>query len=172
MGFPSKVWMAVAVFAVILGAAQFIRPVPTNPPWQPLLAGSEVHPAVYGMLERACQDCHSSNTQWPWYARVAPVSWLVLDDVEKGREFLDLTRWAQYSKGQRLGYLAAMASATKSKRMPPEGYTFLHPEARLTDEERVALADWARAEHKRIRTQKKPESLQSSTRAQNVTATD
>jgi hypothetical protein len=172
MGFLSKLWAPAAVVVGLLGGAQFIRPVPTSPPWRPLLAGSEVSPVVYQMLERACQDCHSSNTQWPWYARVAPVSWLVLDDVEKGRSFLDLTRWHEYSKGERLGYLAAMASATKSKRMPPERYTLLHPEARLKDEERIALADWARGEHKRIRTRKERPSLHSSVRVENLAGAD
>lgn len=133
-------------------AAKCIRPIPANPARQGLAEAVSAPPAVAQILERSCQDCHSNRTSWPWYSRLAPVSWFVLTDVEKGRAFLNLSEWESYSKGKRLGYLASMAMASRSDRMPPRVYTFLHPGARLTETDRQQIADWAKAEARRIRT--------------------
>jgi hypothetical protein len=136
---------------LILAAAQLIRPVFKDPPHQPLLEGAALTPQVTQIFERACQDCHSNNTQWPWYARVAPVSWMVTSDVERGRAFMNLNDWSRYSTGKKLGYLAAMSSATRNQQMPPRVYTTLHADARLTPAERILIANWAGQEYRRLR---------------------
>lgn len=132
-------------------AAKCIRPIPANPPTHGLAVAKSAPAPVAHLLERACVDCHSNDTVWPWYAQAAPVSWMVISDVEKGRRFLNFSEWDGYSKGRKLGYLAAIASATKS-RMPPQTYTMLHPDARLTGTERQELADWAKLEMRHVRT--------------------
>jgi hypothetical protein len=104
-----------------------------------------------GILNRSCRDCHSMATEWPWYARIAPVSWLVSDDVDKGREFLNFSKWDSYSKGQKMAFLAAMASATAQDRMPPQRYLVLHPEAKLSDADRQILKSWSRSEFRRVK---------------------
>jgi hypothetical protein len=103
------------------------------------------------VFERACQDCHSNNTHWPWYAKVTPVSFLVAQDVNRGRQFLNLSEWQKYSRGQKLGYLGGMAVATRNRQMPPRMYTVMHAHARLSDAERKLISDWAREERKRVR---------------------
>ena len=143
------------VTAVLFASAQFVRPEMNEPPHRPLMTGAEVPAEVQQVFNRACQDCHSSNTSWPWYAKVVPVAWMVKQDVDEGRKFLDLTEWDKYTKGQKMGYLAGMVSATKTERMPPPRYTWLHPDAKLSPDERKLIANWARTESRRIRTVRK-----------------
>jgi hypothetical protein len=108
-----------------------------------LLAGSEVPPPVRAVLERACQDCHSANTEWPWYARIPPVSWRIHNDVEKARAFLDFSKWDQYSESERQGFAAAIAASARGKLMPPSEYVWMHREARLSGADMRLLQAWA-----------------------------
>ena len=94
-----------------------------------LLAGSNVPVLVRAILQRACQDCHSENTIWPWYAHIPPISWQIRADVEKGRAFMDLSRWNDYTEGERWGFMAAIGADTQSHVMPPPKYLWMHPEA-------------------------------------------
>jgi hypothetical protein len=132
------------------GAAQFARPTMKDPPHEALLVGADVPVEVGEIFERACQDCHSNNTHWPWYAKVTPVSFLVAEDVNSGRRLFNLSEWHKYSPGQKLGYLAAMAEATRNQKMPPRKYRTMHADARLDDRERRLIAAWANEERKRV----------------------
>ena len=124
---------------------------------RPLLTGATAPAPVMKIVERSCQDCHSERTQWPWYAQVQPVASVLLADVEKGRHFLNLSRWDNYSRGQKLGFLTAISAATNTGRMPPRGYAFFHPDSRLTDSERVVLRNWAKEEAQRVRRAPRPQ---------------
>ncbi len=84
---------------------------------------------------RACFDCHSNETVWPWYSNVAPVSWLVQRDVDEGREELNYSEWTRRQEGEE------SAESVREGSMPPSSYLLTHPEARLTDAELAALAD-------------------------------
>jgi Haem-binding domain len=138
------------ICGVFLLGAQFVRPAMKDPPHKKLMEGAVIPGNVTAILNRACQDCHSNNTKWPWYAKVAPVSFLVANDVRKGREFLNLSEWEQYSRGQKVGYLSSMSEATRDRKMPPRVYSTLHADARLSDEERKVIARWAAEERQRL----------------------
>ncbi len=140
----------VGCVTILLGILQLLRPSLKNPPYQPLLEGATVPHDLANLFERSCQDCHSNNTHWPWYARVMPVSMLVSQDVNKGRAFLNLSEWKTYRKGAKLGYLSSMAEATRNHAMPPRLYRTLHPHARLTDADRTKIAMWASEERRRL----------------------
>jgi hypothetical protein len=88
----------------------------------------------------ACYDCHSNETEWPVYAYVAPMSWLLRSDVESGREELNFSTWADSDHD---GEDAAEELADGS--MPPSRYTPLHPDARLSAEEKDVLVAALRA---------------------------
>src|SRR5690242_8181983 len=78
---------------------QAIRPDRTNPPEDPartIKAASYMTPDVSAILDRACADCHSNRTVWPWYSNIAPVSWFVASDVHDGRRQFSMSDWAQY----------------------------------------------------------------------------
>jgi hypothetical protein len=84
---------------------------------------------------RACFDCHSNETRWPWYSEVAPVSWFVQHDVFEGRRTLNFSEWQrQYVEAHEA------AESVREGSMPPRQYALLHPEARLSPEEKRALA--------------------------------
>ena len=93
-------------------------------------------PQTKELAKRACLNCHSNETVWPWYSNVAPVSWLVLNDVEKGREYLNFSDWENFS----VGY-TGLARVIENGKMPPLKYFPTHPEARLTSSEKAQLLD-------------------------------
>src|SRR5215467_1820965 len=86
--------------SILLAIAQFFRPARTNPPTDPareIGALLPLDPAVHSTFARSCNDCHSNRTVWPWYTGVAPASWLVVSDVNRGRKALNLSNWAGYT---------------------------------------------------------------------------
>ena len=116
----------------------------------PLLDGSQVPSSVRSILTRACQDCHSANTHWPWYSKVPPLSWKIRNDVAQARAFMDFSKWNEYTDNQRKGFLAAIAAATQTGVMPPAKYVWLHRKAKLADADLRLLQAWASAERKAI----------------------
>jgi hypothetical protein len=88
-----------------------------------------------GLAERACFDCHSNQTRWPWYSHVAPMSWLVQNHVDEGRSVLNFSEW-----GRGNSEAGEAAETVREREMPPRSYVLLHPAARLTDAEREQLA--------------------------------
>ena len=89
-------------------------------------------PQTRALFMRACGDCHSNETKWPWYSHVAPVSWLVAHDVEEGRENLNTSTWGRQKRNK--GYDAA--EEVEEGDMPPFFYLPAHPEAQLDDAEK------------------------------------
>ena len=87
-------WLGLAVLVI----AQAFRIDTTNPPIQQDVAAP---PAVAAVLRRACYDCHSNETVWPWYSQVAPISWLLERDVREGREELNFSVWNMYEARKR-----------------------------------------------------------------------
>jgi hypothetical protein len=91
--------------------------------------------ATRSLAERACFDCHSNQTSWPWYSHVAPMSWLVQSHVDEGRRELNFSEWQPGNTEAR-----EAAETVREREMPPSSYLLLHPEARLTAAEREQLA--------------------------------
>ena len=119
---------------------------------QAIFRDAQIDPETLAIVQRACQNCHSENTEWPWYSHVAPVSWLVARDVQQARSHMNLSQWQDYSTDDRLRLLSAIGSAARNSIMPPQRYLFLHPEARLSDAERQQLYRWTRTERSRLKT--------------------
>jgi len=115
-----------------------------------LLTGSKTPQSVLTIFQRACQDCHSGNTDWPWYSRIPPISGKIHEDVARGRKFMDLSKWDTYTDSERSGYLLAIIAATESHIMPPAKYVWMHPRAKLSDAELRSVKSWALAERAAI----------------------
>jgi hypothetical protein len=145
-----------AAFVLLIAGARMVHPAARSPRYAPLLHGANVPADVDKIFSRACQDCHSNKTEWPWYSHVPPMSKLIAEDVQKGRAFLNLSDWQSYSNGRKIGYLAAISSAAIAGEMPPRRYTLIHGDARLSDAERKRIADWVKQESARIISAKKP----------------
>jgi hypothetical protein len=99
----------------------------------------DVDPHVNLLLQRACADCHSATTRWPWYSHLRPISWLLSHDVQKAREYLDLSSVKTLSTDQKVVIYAIAASHL----MPPPDYLMLHPAARLSKMDLAILGHWA-----------------------------
>ncbi len=123
-------------------AIQFIQPSRINPPSNPASSFEAVakpSPEVAGIVQRSCYDCHSNNTVWPWYSRIAPVSWLVAGDVKDGRTHLNFSEWGFYSPEVSKTRLKEMCNEVKAGEMPLGIYTIMHSNTKLSPEEVKAL---------------------------------
>jgi Haem-binding domain len=116
-----------------------------------LLTGASVPPDVLNVLSTKCADCHSSNTHWPLYSRIAPGSWLMESDVADGRLHLNMTNWQHYGLENQMQLLSRIASEARSGEMPPRNYLLLHRSAKLSAKEQDLLYDWAKSERKRLK---------------------
>jgi hypothetical protein len=121
-----------------------------------ILSGAEIDPETLKLIQRACQNCHSLNTELPLYGRIAPISWLMARDIQQARLHMNLSRWQEYSPEDRLVLLSAIGSAVKNREMPFQRYLILHSEARLSNQEREQVYRWSRAERKRLKSARAP----------------
>ncbi len=136
---------AVIVLAALI-VSQAFRIDKSNPPVRADLAQASVRP----LLHKACYDCHSNETVWPWYANVAPVSWLLASDVGEGRQDLNFSEWENYPREKQLNKLKAIAEEMQSGDMPPWYYALMHANARLTSGERDQIRSWSLSAHKTL----------------------
>ena len=126
----------------VLAVAVLVQLVPITRDNPPVRASISVPPAVDRILRRACYDCHSAETAWPWYGYVAPASWLVAHDVHDGRRHLNFSDWTDRAPKQQ-EKLLDLADEVKESEMPPWYYVQMHPEARLSQDDIDALVGWA-----------------------------
>jgi hypothetical protein len=132
MGKKAKVTLLVLVAVFVI--MQLFRSEQTNPPTDPAAsfeATAKPSPQVKAVVERACQDCHSNRTVWPWYSRVAPASWLVTSDVSEARQNINFSEWGLLSPEKRLEALGDICREVTAGDMPLWQYKILHPAARL-----------------------------------------
>ena len=136
-------WKLVAGTAAAVAVAIQAVPVErTNPPEPAPIAG----PAeVVAVLERSCFDCHSYRTRWPWYSRVAPVSWLVARDVSEGRSHLNFSVWEAYPEARRAELRREVWEEVSEGEMPLGIYLVAHRGARLTAADLQVLRAWTLA---------------------------
>ena len=131
----------VAAIAMICVLIQLVPMSRENPPITQDVAAP---PQVKAILRHACYDCHSNETRWPWYAHVAPVSWLVARDVRRGRQHLNFSTWDKYTDDPQtvIRKLRNIDEAMHNDSMPLWYYLTEHADARLSDADRRAIEDW------------------------------
>jgi hypothetical protein len=100
---------------------------------------------VRAILERSCYDCHSTQTRWPWYSYVAPISWLMAYDIHEAREHLAMSNWGSYDAEEKAHKLEEVWEEVEEGEMPLWIYLPLHPEAELSNADKEALRVWATA---------------------------
>ena len=134
-----------ATSAALLGtltaalALQVVLAKRTNPPVRAALVSP---PEVDAILRRACYDCHSNETRWPWYSHVAPFSWLIAADVARARREVNFSEWGSYYPATRRRKLQWIARSLREEKMPPWSYRLMHPGVRLNAADRAALERW------------------------------
>ena len=134
-------WVALVGVAA-LAAIQLVPVDRANPPVETDVPAS---PETRVVLRRACYDCHSNETVWPWYSRVAPVSWLLERDVREGREELNFSTWNRYTTQQQAKLLEESGEQVDEGEMPPWFYLPLHPDARLSQSNKDDLRAWSQS---------------------------
>lgn len=129
---------------VILIAIQLVPVDRSNPP---VVADFDGPSQVRAVIRTSCYDCHSHETTWPWYSRVAPMSWLVAHDIEEGRDHLNFSLWGSYDQKRRAKLAEEMWEEVEEGAMPLRMYLLAHPGARLDEAARTTLRDWSLASH-------------------------
>ncbi len=103
---------------------------------------NDVPKQVERIITTSCYDCHSNNTDYPWYNKVQPVAWFLEDHVTHGKEELNFNEWADYSNRRKNSKLKSIISQIENGEMPLWSYTLIHREAKLSEDERNTVLDW------------------------------
>jgi len=139
------IWIFAVVLILLIGA-QFVGANRTNPASNPAaspLALKTTPPEVKAILDRSCRDCHSNDTRWPWYSHIAPISWMLLQHVNAGRDRMNYSEWTSYDSDDQDKFLGGMCSLPKKRRMPLPSYLWIHREAKLSDAAVTTLCAWS-----------------------------
>lgn len=128
----------VVLFMVFIGL-QFIEVERTNPP---VTADLKAPLEIKQIFKVSCYDCHSNETIWPWYSKVAPFSWLIVKDVEKGRLELNFSEWEKLNYQQKGKNIKKIWEEINTDEMPPELYNYLHGSAKLDVIRKNVIRKW------------------------------
>lgn len=140
----------IIALAIVLVLIQFVRP-------EKNLSGDNTYaiekaynvpPEISTLLEGACYNCHSNTTEYPWYSNIQPVAWWLANHVKDGKKHLNFSEFTKRRIAVQNHKLEEIAEQVKEKEMPLPSYTYLglHPEAKLTDEQRATLTLWAQSQ--------------------------
>jgi hypothetical protein len=136
---------------ILLGALvliQFIRPEKnqsTVNPDQQLTSRYPIPDSVNTILQKACMDCHSNNSHYPWYASVQPIAWWLDEHIRDGKKHLNFDEYTNRSLRYQFHKMEETIEMVKTDEMPLSSYTWTHKEARLTKAEHIAITQWAQS---------------------------
>jgi hypothetical protein len=142
----SQVKKILLVILVTIIAIQFIQPA-RNKSGQVLPTDiSKVYNIpnqIQSVLKNACYDCHSNNTNYPWYSNIQPGGWWLASHIRKGKEELNFSEFGDYSSRKQRSKLNSIAKTVEDGTMPFPSYTLIHRNARLTKDEKAVIINWA-----------------------------
>lgn len=136
------------VFIVLLVAFAGIQFIPTNRNQsnKELLSDISltynVPENIQSILKASCYNCHSNNTDYPWYNKVQPVSWILESHIEQGKAELNFSEFGSYSLRRQKSKLKSMASQIENDKMPLSSYTLIHRNAKISENEKLLLINW------------------------------
>lgn len=145
-------WTIIILFVAFAGI-QFVRPNYSNPPVSEanrLESTTQVPDDVKQIFARACNDCHTNETRWPWYSNIAPLSWSIVNHVDEGRRHLNFSEWNTYDLRKKTSKLDEVCDEMVDKLMPHDQYLWLHPEAKVSAEDIRRVCEWTEAESERL----------------------
>ena len=131
---------------VVLVIIQFFRPARNiSPEKSPndITNKYAVPASVQEILKTSCNDCHSNNTVYPWYANIQPVAWWLADHVNEGKKKLNFSEYVTYSPKKAHHKLEEVIEMVKEGEMPLQSYTIIHQNAKLSEPQKLELANWA-----------------------------
>ena len=135
----------VAALGVLFIAIQFMQPAP-NKSGQALPTDFatiyQVPANLEGVLQNACYDCHSNNTNYPWYSNIQPMAWMMARHIKNGKEKLNFSDFGSNSTRKQISKLKGIANQIKDDEMPVASYKAMHKKANLSKEEKILIIDW------------------------------
>lgn len=141
-----KVRIVLLILLIIFVSIQFIRPAKNQStgqqPATDITRIYEVPGEVQTILKNACYDCHSNNTQYPWYVNIQPAGWWMADHVKHGRKELNFNEYGSYSLKRQRNKLKRIKEQLEENKMPLSSYTWMHREAKLTGNQKERVIKW------------------------------
>ncbi len=145
-----KVLIAIAAVIVII---QFIRPernISAAPTPNDIFAHYKAPDSLKQLIQTACYDCHSNNTEYPWYANVQPVAWWLNDHINEAKRELNFSEFASYPSKKAEHKLEEVGDEVKGGDMPLKSYTLIHKDSDLNDAQRKAIVEWSQGVRQEI----------------------
>lgn len=97
---------------------------------------------IENRLKTSCYDCHSNNTQYPWYNKIQPAAWFLEDHIKEGKAELNFSKWDSLSNRRKSSKLRSIIKQIESNKMPLESYTLIHKDAEFSEEEKTTIIQW------------------------------
>ena len=137
-------YLLIAVFVAFI-AIQFVQPEKNinEASENNILALHSVPDSIASILKNSCFDCHSNITNYRWYHKIAPASWMVAEHIREGKKELNFSDWGQMDVFKRITTLEEICQETEHREMPLKSYLIMHPKSRLSDEQIAQLCDWS-----------------------------
>ena len=134
------------IVLIVLVVIQFFRPA-KNQSRDEGKSITTVYPVpanIQPLLKDGCYDCHSNYTSYPWYDRIQPVAWWLQHHVNEGKKELNFSEFASYTPKKQAHKLKEVAELVHKDAMPLQSYTWMHPKARLTNDQKQLIINWAK----------------------------
>lgn len=143
-GILKKTLIGLLVALVII---QFIHPaknINTAPMPQDIALAYPMPDSVYHVLKVSCYDCHSNNTQYPWYNNIQPVAWWLNGHIHDGKKELNFSEFGSFTTKRKLKKLKDIVKQLEENEMPLSSYTLIHKDAVLSPAQKQMLIEWAK----------------------------
>ena len=136
--------IAIVLLVVFVGI-QFIpssRNQSDSVPETDFMLVNDVAENIQNKLQVSCYDCHSNNTQYPWYNKVQPVAWFLEDHIKEGKTELNFNEWDSLSTRRKTSKLRSIIKQIENGEMPLDSYTFIHRDAKFSEAEAEEIINW------------------------------
>ncbi len=114
-------------------------------PQSDFMVENQVPATIKNRLQVSCYDCHSNNTDYPWYSKIQPAACYLEDHIQEGKDELNFNEWAEYSDRRKNSKLRSIISQIEEDKMPLDSYTLIHKDAILSDEDKRVIIDYMTA---------------------------
>lgn len=139
-------WWLIPVILLIIQFFPINKSVPQTALTDDFVGVNQMPNDIAVHFKGACYDCHSNETNYPWYTDVAPVSWWIAGHIKNGRNNLNFSEWGTYPIHKQISKLEESYEVIEDKRMPPKSYRFMHKAAQLSEADKTALVEWLKAQ--------------------------
>ena len=130
--------VVIQFFPIILNESDYV-------PQSDFMVENQVPATIKNRLQVSCYDCHSNNTDYPWYSKIQPAAWFLEDHIQEGKDELNFNEWATYSDRRKNSKLRSIISQIEEDKMPLDSYTLIHRDAILSDEDKRMIIDYMTA---------------------------